>query len=76
MKISIEPTSKIVEMDGVPVRIWEGASDEGMPVVVFIARVSVPDGLPIQAYMEFERALGKARTPSPAVVAIPLRMVL
>jgi len=31
MKLTIEHTDRIVEVNGVPARVWEGVSDTGIP---------------------------------------------
>ena len=73
MKITIEPTTKIVHLNGLPARVWEGVTDKGVPMHCFITRVAVKNGLDAS---EFERDLEEQRQPSVDVAAIPLRMVL
>jgi hypothetical protein len=41
MKITLESTSQIVEINGVPARLWEGKTERGVPIQAFIAKVSV-----------------------------------
>jgi hypothetical protein len=41
MKLTLEPTGDLVNIDGCPARIWEGTDDEQRPVVAYIARVRV-----------------------------------
>lgn len=82
MRITIEPTSKIVDIQTssgawVPARIWEGKTERGTPVHCFITRIcpTVPNpAAPIVE--EFQAALIETKPPSPAVDAIPLRFVL
>lgn len=45
MKITIESTTKVVEVNGVPARIWEGATDIGIPVYCYVTRICVQEGL-------------------------------
>lgn len=44
MKIVIESTDKLVQVtingQTVPARLWQGESDEGIPCVAFITRIS------------------------------------
>ena len=40
MKLTIEPTSSIENIEGVPCRRWEGATDAGTPVHVWVRMVS------------------------------------
>lgn len=76
MKLTIESTPKLVEVNGVPARLWEGTSDTGVPVHCFITRVAVPMGAPADALARFAAELTEHRAPSEAVAAIPLRLVL
>ncbi len=73
MKITIESTTKIVRLNGVPARIWEGETDSGIPIHCFITRVAVHNDL---NHEQFERELSECRAPSADVQAIPLRMIL
>lgn len=76
MKITIEPTNKVVTFNGLPARIWEGATESGIPLHVYITRVAVAEGLPPEKYSQFETELSEQRKPSAEVEAIPLRMIL
>jgi len=76
MKVTLEPTTKLVELDGVKCRIWEGTTERGVPVHAYILRVAVPDGRPLEDYEQFALDLVETRAPSSAVQAIPLRMIL
>ncbi len=73
MRITVESTTKKVQLNGVPARIWEGMTDSGIPVHVYITRVAVEEG---QNQEQFERELDQHRAPSPAVQAISLKLVL
>jgi hypothetical protein len=41
MKIIIESTDVTTRLDGVPVRLWEGTTEDGVPCKVFIHRIAV-----------------------------------
>ena len=41
MKVFLVSTSKIVEANGVPARIWEGQTDSGIKCHAFITRIAV-----------------------------------
>jgi hypothetical protein len=41
MKVTIESTSKIVELNGVPARVWEGTTDSGIKVHCFVTRIAI-----------------------------------
>jgi hypothetical protein len=77
VKLSIESTSKIVQLDnGLPARVWEGKTESGIAVHCFITRVAVAEGQEPGVYEEFERELRECRKASPVVEAIPLRLIL
>jgi hypothetical protein len=76
MKMTVEPTEKIVELNGVPARIWEGATDDGIPCHLFVTRVAVPVDRPASEHAKFAAALRETRPPSPEVSMYPLRLVL
>jgi hypothetical protein len=77
MKITLESTKKLVALEvpggAVPARIWEGHTDSGIPVHAYITRLGAPAGAD---QTEFLRELEEHRAPSPAVEAIPLRLIL
>jgi hypothetical protein len=73
MKIAIENTSKIVSFNGIDCRVWEGDTEGGVPVIVFIPRIAVRNDLDTS---QFEAELRETRAPSPDAEAWPLRMVL
>lgn len=73
MKIEIESTAKIVELDGVPARVWEGRTSTGIPVHCFVTRIAVAHD---QQHAEFERELLACRRPSLDVAGIPLKLIL
>jgi tRNA U38,U39,U40 pseudouridine synthase TruA len=41
VKITIESTDKLTHIDGVPVRIWEGRTEHGVPCTVMVHRIAV-----------------------------------
>jgi hypothetical protein len=73
MKITVESTTKIVSLDGMPCRVWEGTTEHGIPIHCFIPRIGVAKD---QDASQFEAELKEQRTPSAEVQAIPLRMIL
>jgi hypothetical protein len=62
MKITIESTTKLVTLNGVPARLWEGTTSSGIPVVAFVTRVAVPEGQPTE---QFELELKEQKSPTP-----------
>jgi len=78
MKITIEPTAAIIELEGpnggrVEARVWEGTTDKGTPVTLYVTRVQV-DLKHDQA--EFSSVLQTKRMPQAFGAVIPLRFVL
>jgi hypothetical protein len=77
MKVRLESTTKIVELvvNGatVPARIWEGTTENGVRVHAYVTRIAVEKCGDVA---EFERDLLEQAAPTPAVQAIPLRMIL
>ena len=41
MKINMESTDKLTNIDGVPVRLWEGETEAGTKCKVFVHRIAV-----------------------------------
>jgi hypothetical protein len=73
MTITISSTTKVVTLDGIECRIWEGETERGIQIHCFIPRIAVREG---QDVSQFEAELQERRSPSPEVEAIPLRMLL
>lgn len=73
MRIEIESTEKIVQLNGVPARVWEGETESGISVHCFVTRISPQTHENIE---QFEKELQEQKAPSPEVVAYPLRMIL
>lgn len=84
MKITIESTDKIVELIGegiaAPARVWQGETDSGIPVQVFITRIApeIPTDHPDidDLLVDFERELKRQAGPRLSVRAIPLRLII
>ncbi|GAC1478771.1 MAG: hypothetical protein NVS1B6_19990 [Steroidobacteraceae bacterium] len=75
MKITIESTERVVEVNGgLRARVWDGYTESGIPVHCMVAMIAVHNG---HDQTQFERELHVHRMPSgDAVQAFPLRMVL
>lgn len=73
MKVTLESTTKIVELNGVPARVWEGETESGVKVHAFITRIAVHKN---DDASQFEKELKEQRAPSADVAAIPLRMII
>ncbi len=73
MKVTIENTTKIVNVNGVPARIWEGTTDSGIQVHCYVTRIAAGAD---ENLTEFEKELLECRKPSAAIEAIPSRLIL
>lgn len=74
MQITLQSTTKIVEINGVPARIWEGKTANGIEVHAFITRVAVNND---DDASEFEKDLKRHEPPKNAdIQAYPLRMII
>lgn len=57
MKITIEPTTQIVKVNGHEARVWTGVTETGIPCELLVARIAVPESAGPQAMAAFEREL-------------------
>jgi len=74
MKITIESTTEIVQINRVPARIWEGKTESGIPVHCLVTRIAVHKDEDAE---QFEKELIEQKPPSiDALKAYDLRMVL
>lgn len=39
MKLALEPTDRIENVRGTPCRVWQGATEDGTPVLAYVAVV-------------------------------------
>lgn len=73
MRIQIESTQRVVTVNGIEARIWEGHTESGIPVIVFIPRIAVSAD---QDCSQFEAELKECVPPSSDAREFPLRMIL
>jgi hypothetical protein len=73
MVVTLRSTTKVVELNGVPARVWEGETDTGIAVHAFITRVAVDRD---DDASQFEAELHSCDVPSPAIQAYPARLIL
>ena len=77
MQAKIESTSKVVTLNGVPARIWEGQTESGVKILCYITRVAISKNEPTNEELEeFKRELDEQRSPSVVAAAIPLNLIL
>lgn len=74
MKITIESTTKITELNGVPARIWEGKTESGIKVHCFVTRIAIDKEE--KRANEFQNELQEQKAPSKEIEAYPLNMIL
>lgn len=58
--LTIKSTDVVTTIEGVPVRLWEGVSSDGIPCKVFVHRIAVALE---QDQRAFEEDLGPQREP-------------
>jgi len=73
MRIQIESTTKIVTVNGINARVWEGETERGIPVIVLIPRIAVRAD---QDCSQFEAELKECTSPSAEAEVYALRMIL
>ncbi len=49
MTITMKPTEFMVRMEGIPCRVWEGITDRGMIVKVFVDAIIVKDSVVVHS---------------------------
>lgn len=76
MKMTIHSTPEIVDINGIPARVWEGESERGTPVIVLVTRIAVRQDAGEQAHQEFTAELQEHTPPSVEAQAWPTRMFI
>ena len=84
MKITLQPTTKIVELgssDGgstcrIMAHIWEGETESGIPVHAFIPLIAPTIPRDDPRLREFQETLQEMKAPSAGVESYPLRLIL
>lgn len=70
MSITITSTDQTTTIAGVPVRLWEGVTSDGVPCRVFVHRMAVHNN---DDSTKFEKEL---RAQLPPARGVPLSMIL
>ncbi len=68
MKITIESTTRIINVDGTEARLWEGTSEGGVQIECLITRIAVHKD---QDLTQFEAELREQRRPRFTESAFP-----
>lgn len=76
MKIILNSTTKVVQLGCVSARIWEGETETGIKVHAYITRIAYDINEPPEVVKQFTSELEQCRVPSPAIEAIPLRLII
>lgn len=75
MKLTLEPTALIQSVDGVPHRVWKGATDTGTPVEAWVRCVQPQTHDPHQL-AAFDRELKALPEPRRTAIVTDLRFIL
>lgn len=73
MEVKLKSTTKIVELNGVPARVWEGHTESGIKVHAFVTRIAVEKD---EDVTEFEQELEEHEPPSEEIQSYPARLIL
>lgn len=73
MKITLESTDKIVTLNGVPARLWQGTTEAGVPCHAFITHIAVDR---TEDTSQFDQELEQHAAPRPEFEVYPVRMVI
>jgi hypothetical protein len=73
MEIILRSTTKLVHVNGVMARIWEGSTSSGIKIHAFITRIAAPEDADQE---QFCAELEECRPPSADVSLYPLRLIL
>lgn len=74
MQVTLHSTNKVVTINGVPARVWEGKTEGGVECFALVARIACSSGVDADA-SEFEREL-EACPPLKPVISRPLEGAL
>lgn len=73
MKITIESTTYLVEVNGLPARMWEGTTESGIAVQCLVTRIAA---LKTEDLTQFEAELKEQKQPTAVALAFPMRLIL
>jgi hypothetical protein len=73
VRVNLVSTSRVIDVNGVPARVWQGRTESGIEVTALITRISVER---TEDTTEFEAELQECVQASTHVDAWPDRLVL
>lgn len=76
MKVTLESTTQMTTLSGIPARIWEGHTESGIPVHAYVTRIAVASDADTS---QFEKELQECRAPSARIADVfkgDMRMIL
>ena len=73
MKVTLESTTKIVELNGIQCRVWQGETARGVPCHAYIPLIGADKDFDTS---EFDADLQERVAPRPDLDVIPLRLLL
>ncbi len=73
MKVTAESTAKIIELNGVPARVWYARTESDVECFLFVTLVAVANE---EEQGEFGAAFQKLRAPIADIDAFPLRLFM
>lgn len=74
MNVILHSTTKVVTLNGVEARIWQGFTETGIPVHAYITRIAHDRDEP--NHQQFVEELKECIPPTMDLSAIPLRLLI
>lgn len=74
MKVTLQSTTKIIHLNGIPARIWEGETETGIKIHAFVSRIAIDKDEPDSG--QFEKELQECVPPSAGPASYPLYLIL
>lgn len=73
MTITITNTQKIIYINGIPARVWEGKTESGVPIHAFVTRIGVDKSENLE---QFEKELQSCKPLSKELESYPTKLLL
>ena len=72
MKITLESTTQITQIDGVAARVWEGVTDTGIKIICLITAISVSEDESEATLQQFQNELQQIKPPTTGLYTLSL----